>query len=65
MDAGLTKADIRELSREMGLETWDKPAMACLASRIPYHTTLTVEKLAMVERAEQVYCISSGSGIAG
>jgi uncharacterized protein len=54
MDAGLTKADIRELSREMGLETWDKPAMACLASRIPYNTTLTVEKLAMVERAEQV-----------
>ena len=54
MDAGLTKADIRELSREMGLETWDKPAMACLASRIPYNTTLTIEKLAMVERAEQV-----------
>jgi len=54
MDAGLTKADIRELSREMGLETWDKPAMACLASRIPYNTTLTVEKLAMVERAEQL-----------
>ena len=54
MDAGLTKADIRELSREMGLETWDKPAMACLASRIPHNTALTVEKLAMVERAEEV-----------
>ncbi len=54
MDAGLTKADIRELSRKMGLETWDKPAMACLASRIPYNTALTVEKLAMVERAEEV-----------
>ena len=54
MDAGLTKADIRELSREMGLETWDKPAMACLASRIPYGTTLTAGKLAMVEQAELV-----------
>ena len=52
MDAGLTKADIRELSREMGLESWNKPAMACLASRIPFGSTLTVEKLAMVEKAE-------------
>ena len=54
MDAGLTKADIRELSREMGLETWDKPAMACLASRIPHGSTLTAEKLATVEQAEVV-----------
>jgi uncharacterized protein len=54
MDAELTKADIRELAREMGLAVWDKPAMACLASRIPYGTTLTVEKLAMVEKAEKV-----------
>jgi len=54
VDAGLTKADIRELSREMGLESWDKPAMACLASRIPYGTTLTVEKLAVIEKAEKV-----------
>jgi len=54
IDAGLTKTDIRELSREMGLESWDKPAMACLASRIPYGTTLTVEKLAMVEKAEAI-----------
>ena len=54
MDAGLTKADIRDLSREMGLDTWDKPAMACLASRIPYGKTLTVEKLDMVEKAEEV-----------
>jgi uncharacterized protein len=52
IDAGLTKADIRELSRKMGLASWDKPAMACLASRIPYGKTLTVEKLAMVEKAE-------------
>ncbi len=54
VDAGLSKADIRELSREMGLTTWDKPAMACLASRIPYGTPLTVENLGMVEQAEQV-----------
>jgi uncharacterized protein len=54
VEAGLTKADIRELSREMGLESWDKPAMACLASRIPYGMDLTVEKLAMVERAEDL-----------
>ena len=52
MDAGLTKSDIRELSKEMGLETWDKPAMACLASRIPYGSPLTAEKLATVEQAE-------------
>jgi len=54
IEAGLTKTDIRELSREMGLASWDKPAMACLASRIPYGTALTVEKLAMVEKAEDV-----------
>ena len=38
-----TKAEIRELSRERGLPTWDKPAMACLSSRIPYGTPVTVE----------------------
>jgi len=54
MDAGLTKAEIREISREMGLETWDKPAMACLASRVPYGTKLTVKNLGMVEAAEQI-----------
>lgn len=54
MEAGLTKEDIRRLSREMGLETWDKPAMACLASRIPHGTSLSKKKLAMVERAEEV-----------
>ncbi|MCG6910042.1 MAG: ATP-dependent sacrificial sulfur transferase LarE [Deltaproteobacteria bacterium] len=52
VDAGFTKADIRALAREMGLDAWDKPAMACLASRIPYGTVLTVEALAMVEKAE-------------
>jgi len=52
IDAGLGKEEIRFLSREMGLETWDKPAMACLASRIPYGTDITVKKLRTVEDAE-------------
>ena len=52
-DAGLTKAEIRELSREMGLPTWDKPSYACLASRFVYGETITPEKLSMVEQAEQ------------
>lgn len=52
LEAGLTKADIRALSRERGLRTWDKPAMACLASRIPYGTEVTVEALGQIEAAE-------------
>lgn len=52
VDAGLTKADIRALSRELGLSTWDKPAMACLSSRIPYGTSITLESLSHVEKAE-------------
>lgn len=52
LEAGLTKAEIRELSRRRGLPTWDKPAMACLASRIPYGTPVTVEALRQVARAE-------------
>ena len=51
-EAGLTKQEIRELSREMGLPTWDKPSYACLASRFPYGETITAEKLAMVDQAE-------------
>ncbi len=51
-DAGLTKAEIRELSRRAGLPTWDEPASACLSSRIPYHSEVTPEKLRMIERAE-------------
>jgi uncharacterized protein len=51
-EADLTKADIRELSRRAGLPTWDEPASACLSSRIPYHSEVTAEKLAMIERAE-------------
>ncbi len=53
-EAGLTKQEIRQLSKKMGLATWNKPAMACLATRIPYHTALTLDALAMVEKAENV-----------
>jgi uncharacterized protein len=52
VEAGLTKKEIRLLSREMGLPTWDKPSMACLASRIPYGSAVTPRKLSMVEAAE-------------
>jgi len=53
-DVGLTKAEIRELSREAGLPTWDEPASACLSSRIPYFSEVTEEKLRTIERAETV-----------
>jgi uncharacterized protein len=53
-EAGLTKDDIRELSRRAGLPTWDEPASACLSSRIPYFSEVTDEKLRMIERAEAV-----------
>ena len=53
-EAGLTKDDIRALSKEMGLKTWDKPSFACLASRFVYGETITEEKLAMVDKAEQL-----------
>ena len=52
-EAGLTKEDIRSLSREMGLLTWDKPSFACLASRFVYGETISEEKLSMVDKAEQ------------
>jgi pyridinium-3,5-biscarboxylic acid mononucleotide sulfurtransferase len=52
-EAGLTKDDIRRLSKDMGLPTWDKPAFACLSSRIPYGHRITREKLQMVDKAEQ------------
>ena len=51
-DVGLTKAEIRELSRRAGLPTWNEPASACLSSRIPYFSEVTPEKLRMIERAE-------------
>ena len=53
LDAGLTKQDVRELSREMGLRTWDKPAMACLSSRFAYGTPIEREGLSRVEQAEE------------
>jgi uncharacterized protein len=51
-EANLTKADIRELSREAGLECWDEPASACLSSRIPYFSEVTDTKLRQIEQAE-------------
>lgn len=53
VDAGFTKADVRRVSREEGLPTWDKPAMPCLASRVPYGTPVTFAALESIERAEQ------------
>jgi uncharacterized protein len=52
-DAGLTKAEIRELSRRVGLPTWDRPASACLSSRIPYGTPVTIENVKTVETGEE------------
>ena len=53
LDAGLSKSEIRFLSRRAGLETWDRPASPCLSSRVPYGTTVTPELLAKIEKAEQ------------
>jgi uncharacterized protein len=53
-EAGLTKSDIRALSRRAGMSTWDEPASACLSSRIPYHTEVTDEKLRQIEQAEVI-----------
>jgi uncharacterized protein len=53
VEANLTKEEIRTLSRQRGLPTWDKPAMACLASRIPYGTPVTVEALSSIDQAEE------------
>ncbi len=53
-EAGLTKAEIRLLSKKMNLNTWDKPAQACLSSRIPYGVNITTERLQKVEKAENI-----------
>ncbi len=53
VDAGLSKAEIRELSRDAGLPTWDRPASACLSSRIPYGTPVTIQNVKTVETGEE------------
>ncbi len=52
-EAGLTKQEIRQLSKEFGLPSWNKPSYACLASRIPYHEIITEEKLNQVDKGEE------------
>jgi len=52
LDVRLRKSEIRELSRRAGLPTWDRPASACLSSRLPYGTEVTAERLALIDRAE-------------
>jgi uncharacterized protein len=52
VDAGMTKGDIRKLSKRLGLPTWDKPPMACLASRIPFNSRITAPDLKRIEEAE-------------
>jgi uncharacterized protein len=54
IEAELRKSEIRELSRRHGLSTWDQPASACLSSRIPYGSAVTVEKLQMIDRGEEI-----------
>ncbi|CAJ1003572.1 MULTISPECIES: ATP-dependent sacrificial sulfur transferase LarE [Bacillales] len=58
-EAGLFKEEIRQLSRAMGLPTWNKPSFACLSSRIPYGSPITLEKIDQIDRAEG-YLISLG-----
>lgn len=53
VEAGLTKAEIRELSRRAGLTTWDRPAAACLSSRVPYGTPVTVKTIKTIEEGEE------------
>jgi uncharacterized protein len=53
LEAGLSKAEIRQLSQRRGLATWDRPASPCLASRLPYGVAVTPERLAQVEGAEE------------
>jgi uncharacterized protein len=55
-EAGLRKQDVRDLARRLGLDVWDKPALACLSSRVPYGTAVTVDVLRTIERAERAVC---------
>lgn len=54
LEAGITKAEVREIARALGLKVWDKPAMACLSSRVPHGTPITPELLRQIESAEDV-----------
>jgi uncharacterized protein len=54
IEVGMTKADLRELSRRVSLPTWNKPASPCLSSRIAYGTTVTIERLTKVDRGEEI-----------
>jgi len=62
-EAGLTKEDIREASRELGLESWNKPAMPCLASRVPYGSAITKKRLLRIGKAEAL--VKDAFGIRG
>ncbi len=57
--AGLTKKEIRDLSKKLNLPTWDKPSMACMASRIPYGVEITPDRLALIEKGE-MYLLDHG-----
>ena len=52
-EAGITKSELRQLAKTLGLPNWNKPAAACLSSRIPYGSSVTVEKLSQIELAEK------------
>jgi uncharacterized protein len=54
IEVGMSKAEVRELSRKINLPTWDKPASPCLSSRIAYGTTVTIERLSKVDRGEEI-----------
>ena len=54
IEVGMTKSEVRELSRRVSLPTWDKPASPCLSSRIAYGTTVTIERLKKVDRGEDI-----------
>jgi len=53
-EAGFTKEDVRLLSKQLGLSTWSKPALACLASRIPYHSKISRQRLTKINKAEEI-----------
>ena len=62
-ECGFTKKDIRELSKELGLPTWNKPSLACLATRIPYGEEITPDKLQTIDTAEQLFIDSGFSNV--